>query len=83
LDDASQRRVALQLLNNVENILLNGTQLILNEVFRLVGFDALQDKIQPISVEHTRNILGGHIGLVFYDVTTLYFESNYSKFEKI
>jgi transposase len=28
-------------------------------------------------VEHTRKILGGRIGLVFYDVTTLYFESDY------
>jgi transposase len=123
-----EKQVAEYLLNNVENILLNGTQLILNEVFRLVGFDAidddilkhlvvarlcqptskagtvdylksyfdedielhkiyryldrlhntLQDKIQQISVEHTRKILGGHIGLVFYDVTTLYFESDHS-----
>jgi hypothetical protein len=31
-----------------------------------------QDRIQQISVEHTRKILGGKIGLVFYDVTTLY-----------
>ncbi|MDR2969727.1 MAG: hypothetical protein LBV32_09010 [Tannerellaceae bacterium] len=123
-----EKQVTEHLLNNVENILLNGTQLILNEVFRLVGFDAinddilrhlvvarlcqpaskagtvdylksyfdedvelhkvyryldrlhnsLQDKIQRISVEHTRRILGGHIGLVFYDVTTLYFESDHS-----
>jgi transposase len=123
-----EKHVTEYLLNNVENILLNGTQLILNEVFKLVGFDAieddilkhlvvarlcqptskagtvdylksyfdedvelnriyryldrlhntLQDKIQQISVEHTRKILGGHIGLVFYDVTTLYFESDYS-----
>ena len=123
-----EKQVTEHLLNNVENILLNGTQLILNEVFRLVGFDAinddilrhlvvarlcqptskagtvdylksyfdedlelhkiyryldrlhnsLQDKIQQISVEHTRRILGGHIGLVFYDVTTLYFESDTS-----
>jgi transposase len=29
-------------------------------------------------VEHTREILGGKIGLVFYDVTTLYFETDYS-----
>jgi len=121
-----EKQVTENLLNNVENILLNGTQLILNEVFRLVGFDiidddilkhlvtarlcqptskagtvdylksyfdedidlhkiyryldrlynTLQDKIQQISVEHTRKILGGHIGLVFYDVTTLYFESD-------
>jgi transposase len=40
--------------------------------------NTLQDKIQQISVEHTRKILGGHIGLVFYDVTTLYFESDHS-----
>ena len=128
--EAEQQREEKQateyLLNNVENILLNGTQLILNEVFRLVGFDAindnilkhlvtarlcqpaskagtvdylksyfdedlelhkiyryldrlhntLQDKIQQVSVAHTRKILGGRIGLVFYDVTTLYFESD-------
>ena len=37
-----------------------------------------QEKIQQISVEHTRKILGGKIGLVFYDVTTLYFETDYS-----
>jgi transposase len=35
-----------------------------------------QEKIQQISVEHTRKILGGKIGLAFYDVTTLYFESD-------
>ena len=31
--------------------------------------------VQQISVEHTRKILGGRIGLLFYDVTTLYFET--------
>jgi transposase len=31
-----------------------------------------------ISVMHTRKILGGRIGLVFYDVTTLYFETGLS-----
>lgn len=116
-----------KLLSNVENILLNGTQLILNQVFKIVGFDTIddeilkhlviarlcqpaskagtveylksyfdedvelhkiyryldrlhntqQDKVQQISVEHTRKILGGKIGLVFYDVTTLYFETDY------
>ncbi|MDR0982990.1 MAG: IS1634 family transposase [Culturomica sp.] len=123
-----EKQITEYFLNNVENILLNGTQLILNEVFKVVGFDAieddilkhlvvarlcqpsskagtvdylksyfdedvelhkiyryldrlhntLQDKIQQISVEHTRKILGGHIGLVFYDVTTLYFETDHS-----
>jgi hypothetical protein len=116
------------LLSNVENILLNGTQLILNRVFKRVGFDRIddeilkhlvvarlcqpsskagtvdylrsyfeeeidlhkiyryldrlyntqQEEIQQISVEHTKRILGGTIGLVFYDVTTLYFETDYS-----
>ena len=126
--ERDEKQVTEYLLNNLENILLNGTQLILNEVFKLVGFDAinddilkhlvvarlcqptikagtvdylksyfdedvelhkiyryldrlhntLQNKIQQISVEHTRKILGGHIGLVFYDVSTLYFESDHS-----
>jgi transposase len=115
-------------LSNIENILLNGTQLILNHVFRLIGFDKIDDEIlkhlviarisqpsskagtveylksyfdedvelhkiyryldklhntqqeiiQQISVAHTRKILGGRIGLVFYDVTTLYFETDES-----
>ena len=112
--------------NHIESILLNGTQLILNRVYCLTGFDKVNDKIlkdlvvaricrpqskaatvdylksyfdedvdlkkiyrymdvlqssqqktvQEISVEHTRKILGGRIELVFYDVTTLYFETN-------
>lgn len=120
-------QVTEYLLSNVENILLNGVELILNQVFKLTGFDSIQDdifrqlviarlsqpmskaatveylkshfdedaqlhriyryldklyntqqeKIQQISVEHTRRILGGKIGLLFYDVTTLYFESDY------
>jgi transposase len=113
--------------NHIENILINGTQLILNRVYCLIGFDRINDtilkdlvvarichpasksatvdylkgyfdedvdlsklyrylnilnstqqsKVQQISVEHTRKILGGKIGLVFYDVTTLYFETDY------
>ena len=31
-------------LNNIENVLLNGTQLILNQVFRLIGFDVIADQ---------------------------------------
>jgi transposase len=37
-----------------------------------------QEAVREISVEHTRKILGGNTGLVFYDVTRLYFESDYS-----
>ena len=32
--------------------------------------------MQKISVEHTRSVLEGKIGLVFYDITTLYFETD-------
>jgi len=123
-----EKQVTDYLLNNIENILLNGPQLILNQVYHLIGFDTIEDeilkqlviarlcqpssksgtvaylksyfdedvelhkiyryldrlhnthqgKIQQISVEHTRKILGGQIGLVFYDVTTLYFETDHS-----
>ncbi len=52
----------------------------LHKIYRYLDrlHNTLQDKVQQISVEHTRKILGGHIGLVFYDVTTLYFESDHS-----
>ena len=123
-----EKQVIERLLSNVENILLNGTKLILDKVFELIGFDAVKDEIfrsliisricqplskqatveylkshfdedvdlnkiyryldklqsgqketiQGISVKHTKKILGGKIGLAFYDVTTLYFETDYS-----
>lgn len=121
-----EKQVTEYLLSNIENILLNGTQLILNRVFKNIGFNKIEDEIlkqlvvsricqprskvatvdylkayfdedvelhkiyryldklhdtqkdvvQQISVEHTKLILGGVIGLVFYDVTTLYFETD-------
>ena len=40
-----EKQVMEYLLNNVENILLNGPQLILNQVYRIVGFDAIGDDI--------------------------------------
>lgn len=39
--------------------------------------DSQHNIVQDISVLHTRNILGGHIGVLFYDVTTVYFEADY------
>lgn len=33
-----------------------------------------KDLVQQISYEHTKRILGGKVSIVFYDVTTLYFE---------
>ena len=112
-------------LNNIDNVLINGTQLLLNQVYDSIGFNQISDEIlrhlviarvsqpksklatvdylksyydedvdlnhiyrymdklyntqmelvQQISVEHTRKLFGGKIGLMFYDVTTLYFET--------
>jgi transposase len=123
-----EKAVVCGLLNKVENILLNGIQLILNPVYEKVGFNAVNDDIlrhlvvsrichprskvatvdylksyfdedielhkiyryldklsdtqkdiiQRISIEHTRKLLGGKIGVVFYDVTTLYFETDFA-----
>jgi len=35
-----------------------------------------QNKVQDISVFHTQKLLNGQIGVLFYDVTTLYFEAD-------
>jgi transposase len=125
--EKSELEVAESFFKHIESVLLNGTQLILNRVFGLIGFDRIDDEllkhlviaricqpqskvatvdylksyfdedvelhkiyryldilqstqkdtVQQISVEHTRKVLGGKIALVFYDVTTLYFETDY------
>ena len=112
-------------LGNIDSVLLNGTQLLLGQVYDSIGFNRIHDEVlrhlviarvsqpmsklatveylksyydedvnlnriyrymdrlyksqqelvQQISVEHTMKILGGRIGLVFYDVSTLYFET--------
>lgn len=115
-----------RVVENMDSVLINGTQLLLNLVYDSIGFNRIPDEIlrhlviarvsqprsklatvsylksyydedvdlnriyrymdklyntqmelaQKISVEHTRNIFGGKIGLIFYDVTTLYFETS-------
>lgn len=49
----------------------------LNRIYRYMDtlYNTRREQIQQISVEHTRKLLGGRIGIVFYDVTTLYFET--------
>ena len=49
----------------------------LNRIYRYMDtlYNTRREQIQQISVEHTRQLLGGRIGIVFYDVTTLYFET--------
>ena len=125
--EKEEKQITEYFLSNIENILINGTQLILDKVYRLTGFDKIdddilrhlviarlsqpmsksatvdylksyfdedvqlhkiyryldklyntqQEQIQQISIEHTQKILGGKINLMFYDVTTLYFETDY------
>src|SRR5205814_7054598 len=54
-----------------------GLTLSVSELYRYL--DKLHEnqikEVQKISYEHTLKILGGHLTIVFYDVTTLYFEA--------
>jgi transposase len=36
----------------------------------------LKHKIEELSFSYTKNLLGGNIGVVFYDMTTIYFEAS-------
>ena len=51
----------------------------LSKIYRYL--DKLSDHqheiVQDISVRHTEKLFGGNIGVLFYDVTTLYFEADY------
>ncbi|MBN9350345.1 MAG: IS1634 family transposase [Chitinophagaceae bacterium] len=50
----------------------------LHKIYRYLDklYNTQKDKVQQISVSHTRKVLGGKVGLMFYDVTTLYFETD-------
>lgn len=124
--ELAEKQLTEHLLNKIENILLNGIQLIIDRAYDSIGFNKIKDEelrhlvvsrlsqplsksatveylkthfnedtdlnriyrymdklykhqqeeIQRISVGHTRKILNGKIGLLFYDVTTLYFETD-------
>ena len=121
-----EREEVHQFLSCIDNIMLNGTDLILDKVFDCIGFNKIEDDIfrhlvksrlsypasksatveylknhfdedvnlskiyryldklsnhhhelvQTISVKHTMEVLGGKIGILFYDVTTLHFEAD-------
>ena len=121
-----EQQETVRVLDNMDAIIINGTQLLLNRIYDSIGFNLIPDEmlrhlviarvsqprsklatvaylksyydedvdlnhiyrymdklynsqkelVQQISVEHTRKILGGNIGLMFYDVSTLYFETS-------
>ncbi len=49
----------------------------LNKIYRYLNklYNTQKDAVQRVSVEHTFSVLGGHVEMLFYDVTSLYFES--------
>ena len=51
----------------------------LSKIYRYLDklSDNQHETVQDISVLHTRQVLNGRIGVLFYDVTTLYFEADY------
>ncbi len=55
-----------------------GVQLEINSIYRFLDKlnSKLKDKVEQIVFNHTKTILGASIGVVFYDMTTLYFEAS-------
>ena len=51
----------------------------LSKIYRYLDklSDHQHEVVQDISVRHTVKLFGGNIGVLFYDVTTLYFEADY------
>lgn len=49
-----------------------------DDIYRYMDklFDKQKERVQQISFNHTQAILGAEINVVFYDVTTIYFESD-------
>lgn len=49
----------------------------LSKIYRYLDklYNYQQTNVQRISVEHTFSVLGGRVEMLFYDVTSLYFES--------
>lgn len=49
----------------------------LSKIYRYLDklYNYQQTKVQRISIEHTFSVLGGRVEMLFYDVTSLYFES--------
>lgn len=54
----------------------NGIDYPVQQIYRYMDkfHSERKELVQQISYQHTRKILGGKVNIVFYDVTTLYFE---------
>jgi transposase len=54
-----------------------GTSLDIDAIYRFLDklSSKLKDKIEEIAFAHTKKVLNGNISVVFYDMTTLYFET--------
>ena len=55
-----------------------GVDIEINSIYRFLDKlnSTLKDEVEQIIFNHTKTILGGSIGVVFYDMTTLYFEAS-------
>jgi len=55
-----------------------GISLNINTVYRFLDKlnNQLKDKVEQIAFNHTKQVLGGNVSVVFYDMTTLYFEAS-------
>lgn len=124
IDFSNKRQTAKQFLDNIEQIYISGTELLLGKLYDEIGFNKIQDEyfkilvisrlifpvsklktvdylqkyrglsidvqaiyryldrlhkcqkeeVLKISYEHTLKILNNEISVVFYDVTTIYFQ---------
>jgi transposase len=124
IDFTNEKEVAEEFLNNIEQISIHGTSLLLGTIFDEIGFNIVQEElfkqlviarlcfptsklktselllqhqfisvdvqhiyryldklhstqkelVQDVSYKHSLKILNNNISVVFYDVTTLYFE---------
>lgn len=59
-------------------IVFKGVTLDLDSVYRFLDKlnDKLKGQVEQISFAHTLKVLTGNISVVFYDMTTLYFEAS-------
>jgi len=55
-----------------------GISLSISSVYRFLDKlnNSLKEEVEQIAFKHTRKVLGGNVSVVFYDMTTIYFEAS-------